>query len=242
MVSLILIKFFPNDKMIINGRRFKTSDGENQKGLRILFQAFAGNAKIKVGDNWVKLKNYESRVYINQLYKELVSGFIELKGKYKDKAKTRQDITDLAVESEQLLYERLFEKIDNPVHQKALILRLLTPSVSDKVVSVRSTNRQAGKQAVYDYMYMENPLSKSVMSLMAKLSTGERIGNKELAIEVLNDINHMKNVAFLAATNPQVNIELVQSRMGVEPASLDGHMTSEKHLHKRIFEMDSIRE
>jgi len=130
---------------------------------------------------------------------------------------------------------------DNPVLQKALILRMLIPEVSDKIISVRSINENSSKQAVYDYMYRENSLSEPIVSLLAKISVGEHKGSREFAMEMLDDINFLKNAAFITTENPNIDIDLLTSRLYTEPASLDGFMTQEKYLSRDVFDQQQVQ-
>ena len=237
-------KIWANEKIIENGRRFEITDGLNQEGLRVLFQAFSGLPRIKVGRGknaeWVNLNEYEIQHYILTNYKKLQAEVIDLRNR--SNMQTVQDKVNFNRERDQLMYDFLFSPnnsvfLENPAYRKALILRMLTPNVSDKKVSVRSTNRLAGKSAVYDYIYGENMFSEPIMSLLAKISSGERGGDKALAIEILNDINYMKNAAYTQVRNPNIDVELIKSRMYTEPASLKGYMTDTKHLDQRIFEL-----
>ena len=240
----------PGDKIILNGKRFKMADGLNQEGLRVLFQAFSGLPRIRVGSGrnakYESLTDYEVQAYVIPAYKELQAKLISLKENSRNK--TQQDKADLRLRTEQLLADFIFDPIfstfrDNPHYRKALILRMLTPNISDKEVSVRPTNRTMGKSAVYDYIYMENSLSEPIISLLAKISSGEKAGyDKDLATEILNDINILKNAAYIASKNPNIDIELQRVSMYTEPASLEGSFTSQKHLNQSIFELQNSRD
>jgi hypothetical protein len=125
---------------------------------------------------------------------------------------------------------------DDVVFQKALILRMLMPEISDKIISVRSINENSSKKAVYDYVFRENSFNESIISLLSKIATGEHKGDREFAKQVLDDINFMKNAALITTENGRIDIDVLTSRLFTEPASLEGIMTQEKYLSKDVFD------
>ena len=131
--------------------------------------------------------------------------------------------------------------MDDPAYQKALILRMLTPNISDAVVNIRNSTL-SDKAVSKDYFYKENMLNEPVMSLMAKISTGERNGNKTFAKEVLRDLNNLKNVAYLQTRFPNANRELLLAKMYTEPASLEGSMTKDLHLGQKVYEAANAKD
>ena len=246
---------YQSDKIVENGKRFEVTDGEQQKGLRILFEAFSGLPMIKVGEgkdaSWMKFSSYQMRNFVEKDYKRIIAQIIDLKPIIEVDSKTnvlrggkRPSLAKYAAERERVLYDALFHnpKVrDDPPLQKALILRMLIPSVSDKIISVRSVNEGSSKQAVYDYMYRENALSEPIVSLLAKISSGEHKGSKEWASEVLDEITFLKNAALITTQNPHIDIDLLSSRMYTEPASLDGMMTQEKYLSRDVFKQQEAQ-
>jgi hypothetical protein len=120
--------------------------------------------------------------------------------------------------------------------QKSLILRMLTPEISDKVISVRNITHGSSKKAVYDYMYRENSLNEPIISLLAKISSGEHQGDRDFATRMLDDINILKNAALISTENSGIDIDLLTTRMYTEPASLQGFMTKERYLNKHVFD------
>ena len=193
-----------------------------------------------------KFSSYEMRNFVEKDYKRIIAQIIDLKGILEADPRTnvlkggkRPALAKYAAERERILYDALFNnpkvRDDSPL-QKALILRMLIPSVSDKIISVRSVNEGSSKQAVYDYIYRENALSEPIVSLLAKISSGEHKGKKEWASEVLDDITFLKNAALITTQNPHIDIDLLSSRMYTEPASLDGMMTQEKYLSRDVFQ------
>tara|TARA_Y100000310_G_scaffold298757_1_gene332984 strand:+ start:2397 stop:11456 length:9060 start_codon:yes stop_codon:yes gene_type:complete len=236
---------YKSDKLVQNGKRFQVTDGEEQKGLRILHEAFSGLPMFEMEDgSWARLSSYEARNHVEKAYRGIWANIIkakELLDKDRDvqKGGKRQSITRYVIERERVLYDSLFHDrriSEDPVMQKALILRMLIPEVSDKIISVRSVNEGSNKQAVYDYMYRENSLNEPIISLLAKISSGEHKGSREFATEVLDDINILKNAAFITTENPNIDINLLITRMYTEPASLDGFMTTEKYLSRDVFD------
>ena len=220
-------------------------DAENQKGLRILYQAYSGNARVRIGEGqdakWVYIDTAVGDHHINRKYNEVIAAFIRLKNDIAGRKKNRQDIENVAREREQVIYEQLFEKMDDPAYQKALILRMLTPNISDAVVNIRNSTL-SDKAVSKDYFYKENMLNEPVMSLMAKISTGERNGNKTFAKEVLRDLNNLKNVAYLQTRFPNANRELLLAKMYTEPASLEGSMTKDLHLGQKVYEAANAKD
>ena len=239
---------YKSDKMIENGRRFEVTDGEQQKGLRILHEAFSGLPMLRMEDgSWTKLSSYEARNHVEKDYRRIWAQMIKAKELLESgRGGKRQNIANYVIERERVLFDELFNDPnvrDNPVLQKALILRMLIPEVSDKIISVRSINENSSKQAVYDYMYRQNSLSEPIISLLAKISVGEHKGSREFAMEMLDDINFLKNAAFITTENPNIDIDLLTSRLYTEPASLDGFMTKEKYLSRDVFQQqESQRE
>jgi len=194
----------------------------------------------------MKFSSYEMRNFVEKDYKRIIAQIIDAKRILEADPRTnvlkggkRPSLAKYAAERERILYDALFNnpkvRDDSPL-QKALILRMLIPAVSDKIISVRSVNEGSNKQAVYDYIYRENPLNEPIVSLLAKISSGEHKGKKEWASEVLDDITFLKNAAFITTQNPRIDIDLLSSRMYTEPASLDGMMTQEKYLSRDVFQ------
>lgn len=226
------------DKMILNGRRFEVTDGQQQQSLAILFKAFAGMPHVEINGELKSLSTYAIKEYVQRDYRTMVKEIVNLKKNME--TVTGSDRALASVKKENLLYEHLFGTEFMPVkeiHTRALILRALTPSISNEKVSIRSNNQMAGKEAVFDYIYRENFLSQDVFSLLAKIASGERVGDKQLAMDILTDINTMKNVSWMAEVNPDMNFKLIQSRMLTEPMSLDGPYTKTKHLNKDIYDL-----
>jgi len=235
-------KIFKSDKIIENGRRFAMDNASMQTDLAILYQAYSGNARIKLGKGksakWEYIDTYESNKYINQLYVDLQRELIKLhQNSNKDnRRKNIYDIIDYSAEQKQLIYDHLFNMDLNPATQKALMLRMLTPNISDKVVSVRSTTGLS-QGVQYDYMYMQNMMSKPLMTILSEIVSGKKKGgNKEFAEEFINDLNVLKNAAFLQSKDPNLDFELSKVKMYTEAASLDGFLTSEKILNPEVFQ------
>ena len=247
---------YKSDKLVENGKRFKVTDGEQQKGLRILFEAFSGLPMIKVGEgkdaSWMKFTSYEMRNFVETDYKRIIAQIIEAKEVLEADPRTgvmrggkRPSLAEYTAERERIMYDALFHNPnvrDNSPLQKALILRMLIPSSSDRVISVRSVNEGSNKQAVYDYFYRENPLNEPIISLLAKISSGEHEGPKEWASGMLDDITFLKNAALITTENPHIDIDLLSSRLYTEPASLDGIMTQEKYLSRDVFDQQNAQE
>ena len=126
----------------------------------------------------------------------------------------------------------------DPFYTKALILRMLQPEITDKIVNVRSVSHGSSKKAQFDYMYLENRLNEPVMSLLSEIASGEYKSGyllKDFANEILNDVTIMKNAAYISSKNPRIDIELLTSRMYTEPGSLQGALTQEKMLSQDVF-------
>ena len=224
----------PSDTLIENGRRFEVGDGEVQKGLRVLFQAFSGMPSVTDADGNIKRFKTSEFEYIVRDYNAIVSEVMRL-----DKGVAREGIVDLVLEKERILYDALFNNpktAEDIPYRKALIMQMLNPYISDKVVSARALNDNSGKRVVYDYMFSENALSKDVMSLLAKIQSEEHKGDPVFAKELLDDINKLKTVALLQAENPNIDFNLVKARMFTEPASIDGYMTKDKYLNQDIYD------
>ena len=227
---------YPSDKIVVNGRRFQVTDGETQKGLRILSEAFSGLPVLTdEAGNFRKITKNEFE-YINNDYKSIVAQIMQLQ----DIPRVgREGIANFSLQRERILYDRLFNEpkvAADEVYRKALIMQMINPYISDKVVSVRALNDNSGKRAVYDYMYTENALSEPVISLLAKIQSGEHKGDQKFAKEVLDDINKLKTVALLKTENPNIDFNLVKARMFTEPASIDGFMTKDKYLNQDIYD------
>jgi len=233
-----------SDKILINGRRYQVADGQEQQGLRTLFEAFAGNPAVRdEHGNIYRYSTYEVQNHIMKDLNVLRSRLITLKDSMN--LKNKQDWADYSLEREAILHDFLFNTIEDPMYRKAMIMRMLTPEVSDKIVSIRSINAINNRRAVYDYMYYENGLSQPVMSLLAKLASGEtqpKSGLKEFASKALDEINIIKNAAYLSTKNSKIDIEQITTSMFTEPASLNGFLTSSKLLNQGVFEQRNATE
>ena len=163
------------DDIVKNGRRYEVSDGEQQQGLRILTQAFGGTPIITNKQGEIRrFTSYETRNYIEKDFREIRDLIMDLGSELGGKEfKSREDYADYSIRRKVALFDSLFKNVDDPFYTKALILRMLTPEVSNKVVSVRSVNGIGGKKSQFDYMYLENKLSEPVMSLLSDLASGE---------------------------------------------------------------------
>jgi len=230
------------DKVIQNGRRFEATNGEEQKGLRTLFEAFAGLPTIREGtgdEAMIKtLSSYELNNGIKGEYKSIQKELIEL-GNAKEVG--RYGIEDFVIQRRALLYDRLFNDPEmTDIKRKALIMRMLIPNISNKIVSMRSVNDGNQKKAVYDYVFYENGLSEPVLGLLSSLSTGEYRpdgGYNDYAKDVLDDINYLKTAHYTKVQNPNIDAQILTSRMYTEPASIDGHMTKETYLTQDVFDI-----
>ena len=227
-----------SDKIIVNGKRFQVSDGEQQKGLRVLFEAFSGIPAISDGEGSTRKITKAEYEYIVRDYKDIQRRIIELTPK-----EGREGMIDRNLEINRILYDGLFNSpraAADEGYRKALILQMLTPNISDKVVSVRSINAGSGKKSVYDYLYTENSLNEKIIGLLSKIQTCEYKGDKIFAKEMLDDVNLLKTVALLKTENPNIDFDLVKSRLHTEPASLDGMLTKDKILNQDIFEKTKV--
>ena len=238
---------YKSDKIIKNGRRFEVTNGEEQKGLRILHEAFSGLPLIHLEGGWKKLTSFEARTYVEKEYKRIWSQLIKAKEILSsERGGKGSSIARYGVEREKIIHDALFNnpKVrDDVMFQKALILRMLMPEISDKIISVRSINENSSKKAVYDYVFRENSFNEPIISLLAKISTGEHKGDREFAKQVLDDINFMKSAALVSTENGRIDIDILTSRMFTEPASLDGFMTTERYLSKDVFDQqESLNE
>ena len=235
-------KFFlsKKDNLIKNGKRYEVADGEQQQGLRILSEAFGGNPTIR--DNTGRSKKfttYELSNYLERDFREIRRQVRELGGELASKEnKSRQDYADYSQRRKIALFDGVFKNMDDTFYTKALILRMLSPEVSDQIVSIRHISGEGGRKTQFDDMYLENKLSEPIMSLLSDLASGEYKPDyllKDFANEILDDISIMKNTAYIASKNPGVDIELVTSRMYTEPASLAGYLTQEKMISQDVF-------
>ena len=232
------------DKAIKNGRRFEVTNGEEQRGLRVLFEAFAGLPVIRDNNNVMKrISSYEANTYIKEKYNKIISEVIKLNDK---RTAERTSIEDYVIERRQALYDNIFNNLElSDVERKAIILRMLVPNVSNNRISIRSITDNQSKKAVFDYVYTQNSLHEPIMGLLASIGSGEfkpKSGYKDFANELLDDINFLKNAHFMSAQNPNVNVDYITSNMYTEPASLDGFMTSQKYLNQDIFNKRDVQD
>jgi len=231
-------KIYTSDKIVKNGKRFEVTNGEVQKGLRVLSEAFSGMPVLIDVNGDVRRITRSEYKYIVRDYKAAQAEIINL-----DKTPTREGRTKYALERERVLFDTLFNHPKTAAdegYRKALILQMLNPEVSDRVVSVRSLTGGSGKRAVYDYLYMENGLSEPIISLLSKIQSGEHKGDKIFAKEMLDQIELLKTVSLLKTENSNIDFEIVKSRMFTEPASTDGFMTKEKYLNQDIYDKTGI--
>ena len=77
----------------------------------------------------------------------------------------------------------------------------------------------------YEVVLRESTVSKDVMGILAKISNGEIKGDQKFAREVLHDIETMKKVAYFAENRPEIDIELLKSRMYSEPIDFERNST-----------------
>ena len=178
--------------------------------------------------------------YIVRDYKRIVSEIITKKESMKA---GREGIADFALERDRILYNALFDSGNaskDVAYRKALIMQMLLPDVSNRIVSVRALNDNNSKRAVYDYLYSENGMNKHIMGLLTRIQSGEYKGDRDFAKNVLDDINKLKTIALLKSKNPNIDFELVKSRMFTEPASIEGFMTREKYLNQDIFDKTRV--
>jgi len=228
---------YPGEKRIENGRRFEISDGQEQKGLRILNQAFGDLPVIIREDGSRRRFSIDETGYINRDYHRLTAQIRELRLQYpNDPTGNRK----FSLEREQQIWEFLFNDAfkagKDADYRKAMILRLIVPQQSNKIVSIRSINQGQGKQNVYDYIYKQNYLAESTISLLSKIASGERIGDKKFAKEILDDINKLKNATYIAVENPNIDLTQLKLKLFTEPASINGYMTSKSWLSQDVFE------
>jgi len=236
------------DRVIINGRRFSIADGQQQTGLRVLYEAFSGTPIVtdRISGMRRSYSTKQETQNINNKYNSILSQILSERDSFKRiDNKSRQDYFDTSTRKKQILFDGLFkgdlEGIDPTINmfRKALIMRILTPQTSDKVISIRDISSNGSKRAIKDYMFYENGLSEPLMNLLAEISTGEYrrdLGIKEIASEILEDIQIRKNAAWVSVKNPNMDIELISSRMLTEPGSLKGYAGRQRHLNQDIFD------
>tara|TARA_Y100000296_G_scaffold45196_1_gene51809 strand:- start:1257 stop:3788 length:2532 start_codon:yes stop_codon:yes gene_type:complete len=231
-------KIYTSDKVVLNGKRFEVTNGEVQKGLRVLSEAFSGMPVLIDANGGVRRITRSEYKYIVRDYKAAIAEIINI-----DRVPTRDGIAKYAIERERILYDSLFNHPKTAAdegYRKAMILQMLNPEVSDRIVSVRSLTGGSGKRAVYDYLYMENSLSEPILSLLSKIQSGEHKGDPVFAKEMLDQIEILKTVSLLKTENPNIDFEIVKARMFTEPASTEGFMTKEKYLSQDIYDKTSI--
>ena len=226
-----------NDKIIENGRRFEVTNGEEQKGLRILHEAYAGLPIIKGKDGNIKrLSEYELNTFIKSEYNRIVSETIGLNDK---REPGRAGIEDYVVERRAMLYDNIFNnEALTDEYRKGLIMRLMIPEVNRQAISMRNISDGQSKKAVFDNIYYQNSLHEPVMSLLASIGAGEYkpdSGFKDFANDFLDDLNTLKSAHYIANTSPNVDVNMITARLNTEPASLDGSMTTQKHLSQDVF-------
>ena len=210
--------------MVENGRRFEVTNGEEQKGLKILHDAYAGIPIIRGKDGNIKrLSEYELNTFIKNEYNRIISETISLNDK---REPGRAGIEDYVVERRAMLYDNIFNNDAlTDEYRKAMILRLMIPGVN--------------KKAIFDNIYYDSSTHEPVMGLLASMASGEYKpdgGFKDFANNFLDDLNMLKNAHYIANTSPNVDIDIITARLTTEPASLDGSMTTQKHLAQDVFE------
>ena len=234
------------DTIIKNGRRFKQTDGESQRALRALSEAYTGNVKIRTGtgkDKVMSIDTFELQTYINRDYAAIQKEIIGLKGQFDMTRETTDKVHNLI---SSVIYENLFnlgKSSTDPGYRKALILRLLMPESSNKVTALRNVNSGKYKATVMDALYFENMLNQPTWTLLSKIANGEferdsmHRGHQDFAKEILKEVNFMKTAAMIKLVNPDISFEYLTSKMYIEPASIQGFMTSKKYLSQDVFDM-----
>ena len=133
-----------------------------------------------------------------------------------------------------------FVDVNTNLLRKAVVMRMLTPMVTDNVFSIRDISKGVVKRAIRDKMFYENGLSEPVISLLSKIQSGEYKGDSDFAKNILDDVNKLKTIALLKTENPNIDFSLVKSRMFTEPASIDGFMTKDKYLNQDIYDKTKV--
>ena len=85
-------------------------------------------------------------------------------------------------------------------------------------------------------MYRQNYLSEPTIALLSKLASGERIGEKQFAREILDDINKLKNATYIATENPNIDLKQLRLKLFTEPAGIKGFMTKKSYLNQDVFD------
>tara|TARA_R110002020_G_scaffold97_6_gene522 strand:+ start:2994 stop:12146 length:9153 start_codon:yes stop_codon:yes gene_type:complete len=230
------------DKLIINGSRFKLADGNEQKGLEILHQAFANLPTVlDKNGNWIRVDKYELDQYIQKAFFDMKMEVDDIKKRTQNQ--TRVEKSDRALQIEEAIYNHLFNRGTqgnanndmSDVYRKVIITRALVPEVLKTQFNIAHTT---SGNATFDPIYYENPLSRNVMSLLVKIASGERKGDPQFAKDILNDIEVNKNAAYLKVNNVDANIDLIKTRLWSQPIRHESNGTL-KHLtlDKSIYEM-----
>ena len=228
---------FPGDKRIENGRRFEISNGQEQKGLRVLSEAFGDLPVIIREDGSQRRFNVHEVAYINRDYNRISAMVRGLRQQHSNDPTGNRKFS---LDREQMIYDFLFNDSFKPGkdidYRKAMILRMIVPQQSNNVVSIRSVNQGQGKQNVYDYVYRQNYLAESTISLLSKIASGERIGDKKFSKDILDDINKLKNATYIATENPNIDLRQLKLQLFTEPASINGYMTNRSWLEQSVFD------
>ena len=234
------------DTIIKNGRRFKQVDGESQRALRALSEAYTGNVKIRTGtgkDKVMSIDTFELQTYIAKDYAAIQKQIVGLKDQFDMTRETTDKVHNLI---SSVIYDNLFnlgKAATDPGYRKALILRLLMPESSNKITALRNLNSGQYKATVMDALYFENMLNQPTWTLLSKIANGEferdsmHRGHQDFAKEILKEVNFMKTAAMIRLVNPNISFEYLTSKMYVEPASIQGFMTSKVYLSQDVFDM-----
>ena len=199
------------DKQIENGRYFKITDPQEQLGMEILHNAFA-NPPIIIDKNGNHREMHYSSI------KESVSQDIrkinaEIASLEKMPKQTKREKDNYYLEVERILNKHLFEIGDAAeveTYRKALIYGLLTPGVSQKMISYTSIGLHRGEKGYY---YFENKNSEATMSLLTKILNGDRVGDKGFAEVMLRDIEMNKRIGYAMKKNPNLDYKLTKDAM-----------------------------
>jgi|10_taG_2_1085330.scaffolds.fasta_scaffold00751_6 hypothetical protein len=228
------------DTIVENGRHYKVADSEQQQGLRVLFEAFAGDPVITSSNGETRrFTETLEKGYLQDNYNLIMSEVLKVRDIFMNSDKQGEHIAKYNSRRKSVLYEMLFKNIEDPFFRKALILRMLTPHVSDRIVSLRGANEGESKKAVLDYMYSENMLNEPLMQMLSSVASGEyrrEAANQGFAIEVLDQINVLKNAAYISSKNPAIDIDQLTFSMYAEPASAQGYLTDRKILNQTVFD------
>ena len=232
----------PEDKLVLNGRRFEVVRGDDHLALEATYNMFHGEYMYydKETGNHRRINSAENSA-ITSLYRKMTQKVRDAYDKVEER--DRVSLEEYAIEKMSIILDTLGDDflLGNRAYTEAFIAKMITPSDVRNVTAITPVKGSMGNRAVFGPKLIENSYSKAAFQMLAQIANGTNVMapmDKNTAAGILKNIIDLKKFGIADMMNPSIDLNMDLTRSYTKPVDFKfGHMTNESYINQSIFKV-----